>query len=265
MLSNLLTLAFLGASVLAAPQEKRQATDEAGFTSAANALISAYIPPEIAIQLAGPIQSAASAAGATGDIQQIVNDALLAPTPPPYLSDAIPSQYLPNVLSLESAISELRGVASTGIAGAPVIGTDSTGGVVTTGTKGLVTTTGEGGSTILAITGQETDSAGSTLPAAILSTVSVLDSAAAAAATTGGTAAVTTTGTASATETTTDTASATETTTDTASATETTTAAVTETETTSEAPASTTGAGNPAALPPSAGGLIGLIGLLLAL
>ncbi|KZF26272.1 hypothetical protein L228DRAFT_8831 [Xylona heveae TC161] len=103
---------------------------EAAFSSAADQLISLYIPPTVAVPIAVAIQSALSLT--TGDINSVVHSALTAATPPPFLS-AIPSKYSSNVEALESAISELRGVASTGISGAPRI----------------ITTTNSAGSTIV--------------------------------------------------------------------------------------------------------------------
>ncbi|KAI9844392.1 MAG: hypothetical protein M1837_005593 [Sclerophora amabilis] len=130
MLSKLLAVAFWSSLTFASPEaEKRQAqaTDEAGFNSAVSQLLSLYIPPAVSASLVNVISSAASA---TGDLNEAVQSAFAAPTAPAYLSQ-IPSEYQSNVASLQSAISELRGVASTGIAGAPVVTTDSAGATVT--------------------------------------------------------------------------------------------------------------------------------------
>lgn len=159
-------------SVDAIDTREPHSTDPAEFTSAVNVLISQYIPPSVGLPLGAAVQSAASANGETGDINAIVNSALAAPTPPPYLS-AIPTEYQPNVAALQSAISSLRGVASTGIPGAPVISVDPSGVAVTTGTLGLVTTVDPDGSTVVAVLGTVTDSAGSSA-ATLLSTVSAV-------------------------------------------------------------------------------------------
>ena len=122
-------------------------------------LLSLYIPTSIATALGSEIQSAASA---TGPVNSVVFSAFTASSVPAYLT-GVPSQYQPNLASLESAISALRGVASTGIPGAPVLGTNSAGSVITTGTLDAVTTTNSGGSTLVGLTGTGTNSAGSTV------------------------------------------------------------------------------------------------------
>ncbi|KAI9819016.1 MAG: hypothetical protein M1826_001231 [Phylliscum demangeonii] len=166
MLSSLLAVAVLAAVAAAAPEVmKRQATDPAEFTSAVNQLISVYIPPSVGIPIGVAIQSAAAASGVTGDINALVQSALAAPTPPPYLT-AVPSQYQPNLVSLESAINALRGVASTGIPGAPILSVGPLG-VETIATKDVVTTTNADGHTIVAVTLPTTDAHGSTVPAVV--------------------------------------------------------------------------------------------------
>lgn len=307
MISKSFAIVLLAGLALAAPEkrhEKRQATDPAQFSSAVNNLIAAYIPANVALPIGAALQSAASAAGQSGDLSAIVQSALAAETPPPYLT-AIPSQYQPNIQSLGSAISELRGVASSGIPGAPVLGTDSAGSVITTGTLNAVTTTDTAGATIVGVTGPVTDSAGSTL-ASITSTLQTGASAAASSASqpTGGVAttdsagstitglAVTTTDSAGSTITSltttfpsgsntdtinsvsgsTSTDSAATTTTETSSSTSSETATSTESTTettsgseTSAAPTSTSGAAVPGAIAPGAGSLLGLVALLAAL
>ncbi|KAI9884634.1 MAG: U4/U6-U5 snRNP complex subunit prp31 [Watsoniomyces obsoletus] len=170
MLSQYLVLALLGGMALAVPQkEKRQATNPAEFSSAANQLVSIYVPISIAVPLGAAVQSAASANGVSGDANAIFQEAIAASTLPAFFS-AVPSQYQPNLVSLNSAINALRGVASTGIPGAPVIATDPAGSVITTGTLNAVTTTNPAGTTIIGVTGPVTDSAGNTL-AAVTSTL----------------------------------------------------------------------------------------------
>ena len=137
-------------------------TDPAGFESAANQLISLYIPADVALPIAVAVQSAASEAGVMGEVSAIVQSALTDPTPPAFLS-AIPSEYQENVASLGAAISELRGVASNGIPGAPVMSIDDQGNAVPTSTLNAVETTDSAGSPIVAVTGPVTDEAGNTL------------------------------------------------------------------------------------------------------
>ncbi|KAI9756723.1 MAG: NineTeen Complex (NTC) component [Chaenotheca gracillima] len=175
---TLLTAALCGSAALAAPElEKRQATNEADFNSAVSQLLGLYIPSAVSASLVNAISSAASI---TGDANDIVHSAFAAATPPAYLTQ-VPSQYLPNVISLESAISGLRGVAATGIAGAPIITTDGSGATVTSikasatpsggasgsgssiSRSGQVVTTDDSGKTITGLAATSTDSAGSTI------------------------------------------------------------------------------------------------------
>lgn len=127
-------------------------TDEAAFSSAAAQLISLYIPPSVASAIA----SAAAAATVTGDPASIVQDALTATSPPPWLS-AVPSEYAPNLSSLDSAVEALRGYASTGIDGASriVTVTDEAGSTLITIVPGSVAVTGS--SAEATATGTETD------------------------------------------------------------------------------------------------------------
>ncbi|KAI9749509.1 MAG: hypothetical protein M1815_002449 [Lichina confinis] len=163
MIAKSLAVALLAGAAVAAPfVEKRQATDPADFESAANQLISLYIPADAAEPINNAVESAAAEAGVTGDVSAIIQSALADPTPPAFLS-AIPSEYQENVASLGSAISELRGVASTGIPGAPVVSIDDEGNAVPTSTLNAVETTDSAGSPIVAVTGPVTDEAGNTL------------------------------------------------------------------------------------------------------
>ncbi|KAI9867244.1 MAG: hypothetical protein M1813_009522 [Trichoglossum hirsutum] len=77
------------------------------FSSAVAALISSYIPASVLIPIANAIQSAASAAGTTGDIQDILITALAGTAPPTWLT-AIPTEYQSPFADLESAISSLK-------------------------------------------------------------------------------------------------------------------------------------------------------------
>ncbi|KAI9815899.1 MAG: hypothetical protein M1832_005210 [Thelocarpon impressellum] len=279
MQSKILALALLSSTVLAAPQnERRQATNPADFSSAVAQLITAYIPQSAVIPIGAAIQSAAAASGISAPIDVLVASALAEPTPPAYLT-AIPSQYANNVNSLAGAISSLRGAASTGIPGAPVVSIDSTGSAITTGTFNAVTTTDSAGVTIVGVTGASTDSAGS-VTSGITSTISTGGAAASVpsgAIVTTDSAGSTITGLA---VTTTDSASSTitsltstlsgfsnsTTSTETTSTTSTgTTTATTSTGGAAAAPSTTTGAAVPGAVAPGVGGVIGLVGFLLAL
>ncbi|KAK3059486.1 hypothetical protein LTS18_010758, partial [Coniosporium uncinatum] len=83
--------------------------NDPAFSSAAAQLISLYIPESAA----AAIYSAANAASITGDPNAVIRSALTATATPSYFS-ALPSAYSNNIISLESAISELRSQASVG-------------------------------------------------------------------------------------------------------------------------------------------------------
>ncbi|KAJ9647957.1 hypothetical protein H2201_001324 [Coniosporium apollinis] len=125
-LTSFLLIALAPAAL--AREVKRQAIDEAAFSSAAGQLISLYIPPSVA----SAIYSAASAASVTGDPNSIIQSALTATASPTWLT-AVPTEYQPNLNSLDSEISALRGAAATGIPGADRVTTitDSAGSAVT--------------------------------------------------------------------------------------------------------------------------------------
>ncbi|KAI9847538.1 MAG: hypothetical protein M1838_000837 [Thelocarpon superellum] len=291
MWSKLLPLALLSSSVLAAPQlEKRepapQATNAAEFSSAVSQLVSLYLPTDIATAFAVVAQSAAAAEGTTADAKSLLLSGLAATSLPTYLT-AVPSQYQPNLASLESAISALRGVASTGIPGAPVLGTNSAGSVITTGTLDALTTV-VGGTTIVGVTGTGTNSVGSTITGitgtistggvatptqpsgAIVTTDSagstitglatvVTNSAGSSSTILTSTFSVSTpSGSSGASSSSTTTSSTSTTTTGTA------TSSTTVGSTTTASTTKTSGAAN-AALPPSVGGILGLVGFMLAL
>jgi hypothetical protein len=120
MLSSILTIALLSITALAAPQEKRQATDAAQFTSAASELVSKYIPSAALPELESSISSAASAASVTGDAQSLIYDALLGSSIPGWFASAVPAAYTSQIAALEGDISALRGPASTSGGGGPV-------------------------------------------------------------------------------------------------------------------------------------------------
>lgn len=113
MLSSIFTVALLSTTAFAAAQEKRQATDAAQFTLAANELISKYIPSGAFTALEASVSSAASAAKVTGDASSLIFDALLASSIPAWFASAVPADYSSQISALEGDISALRGPAST--------------------------------------------------------------------------------------------------------------------------------------------------------
>ena len=151
MLSSVLTVALLSTAVFAIPQEKRQATDAAQFTSAANELVSKYIPSAAFAALESTVSSAASVAQVTGDAKSLIFNALLASSAPGWFVSAVPAGYSSQIAALEGDISALRGPASTSGGGlvpvvVPVTTTDSAGSTyttsVTSGTATVTSTTG---------------------------------------------------------------------------------------------------------------------------
>ena len=131
MLSSFLTVALLSATVIA--EEKRQATDAAQFTSAADQLISEYIPSTALPAFESAVSSAASAAKITGDAQSLLYGALLASSIPGWFASGVPSEYSAQIAALESDISALRGPPTSAASGAGVV---------------VITTTNSAGSTI---------------------------------------------------------------------------------------------------------------------
>lgn len=109
MYKSIATFALLS-SVLAAPViEERQATDGESFTAAANNLISAYLPQSVLPELIGKASEAAAAASVTGDINQLINSALLDHGLPEWFRTAVPEAWQSNIAALESGIDALRG------------------------------------------------------------------------------------------------------------------------------------------------------------
>jgi hypothetical protein len=151
MLSSILTVALLSTATFAVPHEKRQATDGAQFTSAANELVSKYIPSGDLSALESSVSSAASVAKVTGDAKSLIYDALLSSSIPGWFASAVPAGYSSQIAALEGDISALRGPASTSGGGfvpvvVPVTTTDSAGSTyttsVTSGTATVTSTTG---------------------------------------------------------------------------------------------------------------------------
>ncbi|XTI88491.1 hypothetical protein V2W45_1468846 [Cenococcum geophilum] len=169
------TVALLSSSALAAgPNQRRQATNAQEFSSAASQLISLYVPASVQSAIA----SAASQASVTGDPQAIVNSALIATVTPSWFT-AIPTEYQPNINSLESAISDLRGAAATGIAGAPRVATatDSAGSTYVTTIPGSMSITGSVTAPLSSVISSVESSASATASSALASASSASSSA----------------------------------------------------------------------------------------
>ncbi|KAI9716434.1 MAG: hypothetical protein M1812_005329 [Candelaria pacifica] len=275
MYSIYLAAALLSSTISAQgeiyPRQSAVATDPAQFSSAANQLISLYLPPSVGVPIAVAIQSAASAAGVTGDINSIVNSALMATKAPPFLT-AVPTQYATNVAALQGAISSLRGVASaSSISGAArvITSTNSAGRAIVTTIPGAANATGGGAAVVITTT----NSAGRTVTTTSMRASNGTSAGNATVITTNGTTITTTTDGASpfvaAVITTTDSMGSVTTETQTSPASST-TAASSPSSTAAAAPASTTKTGAAyygKAIPTAAAaaGVLGFVGLLAAL
>lgn len=146
MHSSTLTLALLSVTSFALAQEKRQATDEAQFASAASAVIASYIPATVLPGLESAVSSAAAAASITGDAKSLLYSALLAESAPAWLGSAIPAEYSSQFAALEGTIEVLRPSATGASPGGliipviiPVTTTDSSGNTITTSVTSLST------------------------------------------------------------------------------------------------------------------------------
>ncbi|KAA6410804.1 MAG: hypothetical protein FRX48_05114 [Lasallia pustulata] len=142
------------------------------FSAQALPLIANFIPQSLLPGLGVAIQAAASSATITGDINSIVTSALIAPTPPPFLT-ALPSQYSPYISTLEAQLSSLRAIGQGQVPGQAHTTTQTVNGTVAVTTiPGVLTQTRSNGSvvtTTLPLSGPgevvvltETNSAGST-------------------------------------------------------------------------------------------------------
>jgi hypothetical protein len=154
MLFSLLTVALLGFTALAAEQEKRQATDAAQFTAAADQLISQYIPASAITALESAVSSAASAASVSGNALALIYDELLATSMDGWFSSAIPSAMSTQIAALESDINALRAKPTAG--GVTVVV------ITTTNSAGSTFTTTSTGSVVTVVVITTTNSAGST-------------------------------------------------------------------------------------------------------
>jgi hypothetical protein len=142
MLSSIFTVALLSLTALAAEQERRQATDAAQFTAAADQLISQYIPSSALPALESAVSSAASAASVTGDPLSLIYDGLLAISMPGWFSSAIPSGWSTQIAALESNINALRATstAGEGVTVVVITTTNSAGSTFTTTSTGSIAT-----------------------------------------------------------------------------------------------------------------------------
>jgi len=131
MLSSIFTVALLASTGLAAVPEKRQATNAAQFTSAADELISKYIPSTALPALESAVASAASAASVAGEPLSLIYDGLLAMSMPGWFSSAIPAGASTQIEALASKINDLRPATAGGVTVIAVTTTDSTGSTVT--------------------------------------------------------------------------------------------------------------------------------------
>ena len=147
-------------------------TDAAQFNSIALSLVSQYIPASILPDLGIAVQSAASKASVTGDINSIVSSALTAATPPPFLT-GLPSQYQTPVNKLGSTLSSIRGaIASISLASVSSISSVSSVSAKSVASASIASLNGTLQTNSSAILIRTTDSSGSgyatILPATIL-------------------------------------------------------------------------------------------------
>jgi len=135
MFSPILAVALLSAITFASANDKRQATDDASFTAAAEALIDAYIPSSLLPDIESRVSSAASVAGVAGSPMSLLYNGFLAMSVPGWFESAIPSEWATQFAALESGVNALR---PTPLAGptipivVAVTTTDSAGSTITT-------------------------------------------------------------------------------------------------------------------------------------
>jgi len=135
MFSPILAVALLSTINLASANEKRQVTDAAQFTSAAEALIDAYIPSSVLSDIESRVSSAASVAGVAGSPRSLLYNGFLAMSVPGWFESAIPSEWATQFAALESGVNALRPTSGPGATLPFVVAvttTDSTGSTYTT-------------------------------------------------------------------------------------------------------------------------------------
>ncbi len=108
----------LAAGAIASPAiQARQENNDNGvgdkFNSAADKLVSEYIPTSVYDSLSSPVMSAASAASVTGDFKDILPSALRESSVPGWLESAWPTKYSSQYMALTSGVGHLRGAATT--------------------------------------------------------------------------------------------------------------------------------------------------------
>jgi len=154
MLSPILTVALLSTLSFASTNAKRQAPDGAAFTSAAGALISAYIPTGVLPDIESRIASAASEAGVSGSPESLLYDGLLGSNVPGWFKSAIPAEWSTQFAALESGVDALRPTPGSGATPFVVVvtTTDSAGSTYTTSFTSTPKETGKpsatGGTTV---------------------------------------------------------------------------------------------------------------------
>ena len=118
-------------------------------------IFSLYIPQSIRPGLGVAIQSAAASAKITGNINSLVTSALLAETPPGFLT-AVPSQYQTNIARVEAAVSSIRaGMSRISVSSTKQDTSDSiealNGSIQSVNSSILVSTTDSRGSSIVTL------------------------------------------------------------------------------------------------------------------
>jgi len=147
MFSPILAVALLSSMHFASANEKRQATDDASFTAAAEALIDTYIPSSLLPEIESRVSSAASVAGVAGSPMSLLYDGVLAVSVPGWLESAIPSQWSTQFAALESGVNALRPTPPAGPTIATVVAVTTTDSAGSTFTTSFTSTPVETGST----------------------------------------------------------------------------------------------------------------------
>ncbi|KAI9768332.1 MAG: hypothetical protein M1840_004940 [Geoglossum simile] len=137
------------------------------------AIVSSYVPQSIAVPFGSAVLSAASQAGTTGNVVEIITSALDATAPPPWVS-LLPTEYQPNIIALASAFASFResvdptatGSAATDISSIPGNST-----AIHTTSNDHATSTGSGSTGTKASTtggASSSSSTGAAMPSAVV-------------------------------------------------------------------------------------------------
>jgi hypothetical protein len=157
MRSHLLTVTLLSALAAASPHEKRQGFNLSQFFSAANELISNYVPQSVFSQIAPAIGSAASEAGVQfTNVEALITSAIQASEVPSWFTSAIPQQYQSQIGALGSAVGSLRPAATAPPGNGEATATQTVEGTATVTTAvpaSFTTFTDDTGSTITSALG----------------------------------------------------------------------------------------------------------------